>query len=151
MNEWSEWHEWHGRKWNELNFLNELSTDWLNEWMTEGVNEWMTWMNEMTWHDMKQNEIKNMKHMKLYIYVYLIKYIRSVVKTCKNVPFTMLHGPSPWSPGSARPVLWITSDHSDSALRRFHLSCFGVAPLVVTLAWGRGNENNDHNMPVNGG
>jgi hypothetical protein len=63
----------------------------------------------------------------------------------------MLHGPSPWSPGSARPVLWITSDHSDSALRRFHLSCFGVAPLVVTLAWGRGNENNDHNMPVNGG
>ena len=25
-------------------------------------------MNEMTWHDMKQNEIKYMKHMKLYIY-----------------------------------------------------------------------------------
>ena len=36
--------------------------------------------------------------------------------------------------GVARPVLWITSDHSESALRRFHLSCFGSAPLVPVAA-----------------
>lgn len=40
-----------------------------------------------------------------------------------------------WMECSARPVLWITSDHSDSALRRFHLSCFGVAPLAESPWW----------------
>lgn len=40
-----------------------------------------------------------------------------------------------WMECSARPVLWITSEHSDSALRRFHLSCFGVAPLAESPWW----------------
>lgn len=40
-----------------------------------------------------------------------------------------------WKECVARPVLWITSDHSESALRRFHLSCFGSAPLAESPWW----------------
>eukprot|EP00434_Breviolum_minutum_P011393 symbB.v1.2.010052.t3/scaffold636.1/size252712/7 len=40
-----------------------------------------------------------------------------------------------WKECVALPVLWITSDHSESALRRFHLSCFGSAPLAESPWW----------------